>query len=113
MSSASKERSFAHRAGLGNVVGRGYYKHGDASGGYRNGYRRGKLDTAEGRIEYAVPQVRGTIEPFRSAIRDGLGTRSEELERLAIEMYARGLSVRDIEAAFTDGKGKSLLSKTA
>src|SRR5438876_8895808 len=96
-----------------DVLGRGYYAHGNEAGGHRNGYRRGKLDSAEGRIEYAVPQVRGTLEPFRSAIREAFGTRSEELERLAIEMYARGLSVRDIEAAFTDASGKSLLSKSA
>lgn len=42
-----------------DVVGRGYYVHGDGSGGHRNGYRRGRLDSAEGRIEYGVPQVRG------------------------------------------------------
>jgi putative transposase len=96
-----------------DVVGRGYYKHGDGAGGHRNGYRRGKLDSAEGRIEYAVPQVRGTVKPFQSAIREALGSRTEELERLAIEMYARGLSVRDIEAAFTDTRGNSLLSKSA
>lgn len=96
-----------------DVVGRGYYVHGEGVGGHRNGYRRGKLDTAEGRIEYGVPQVRGTVEPFHSAIREALSRRSEELERLAIEMYARGLSVRDIEAAFTDVSGKSLLSKSA
>lgn len=93
-----------------DVIGRGYYAHGDGSGGHRNGYRRGKLDSAEGRIEYAVPQVRGTLKPFQSAIREALGSRTE---RLAIEMYARGLSVRDIEAAFTDSGGKSLLSKSA
>src|SRR5438876_3514256 len=96
-----------------DVIGRGYYAHGDGSRGHRNGYRRGKLDSAEGRIEYAVPQVRGTLKPFQSAIREALGSRTEELERLAIEMYARGLSVRDIEAAFTDASGKSLLSKSA
>jgi putative transposase len=95
------------------VVGRGYYAHGDGGGGHRNGYRRGKLDTAEGRIEYGVPQVRGTPEPFRSMVREAMSGRSEELERLAIEMYARGLSVRDIEVAFTDASGKSLLSKSA
>ena len=94
-----------------DVIGRGYYVHGEGAHGHRNGYRRGKLDSAEGRIEYAVPQVRGT--PFQSAIREALGGRTEELERLAIEMYARGLSVRDIEAAFTDTSGKSLLSKSA
>jgi putative transposase len=88
-----------------DVIGRGYYAHGDGSGGHRNGYRRGQLDSAEGRIEYAVPQVRGTLKPFQSAIRAALGSRTEELERLAIEMYARGLSVRDIEAAFSDASG--------
>jgi putative transposase len=60
-----------------------------------------------------VPQVRGTLKAFQSAIREALGSRTEELERLAIEMYARGPSVRDIEAAFTDTRGNSLLSKTA
>ena len=96
-----------------DVIGRGYYAHGDGAGGHRNGNRRGKLDSAEGRIEYAVPQVRGTLKPFQSAIREALGSRTEELERLAIDMYARGLSVRDIEAAFTDTSGNSLLSKSA
>jgi putative transposase len=35
------------------------------------------------------------------------------LEDLAIEMLARGLSVRDIEDAFKDENGRLLLSKTA
>jgi len=39
--------------------------------------------------------------------------RTAELEALAVEMYARGLSTRDIEALFADGAGKSLLSRTA
>ena len=39
--------------------------------------------------------------------------RTAELEALAVEMYARGLSTRDIEALFADGSGKSLLSRTA
>jgi len=46
-------------------------------------------------------------------VREALSGRSEELERLAIEMYARGLSVRDIEAAFVDESGRSVLSKSA
>ena len=92
-------------------LGREYYARG-GSAGQRNGYRGGKLDTAEGRIEYAVPQVRG-IAGWRSAVREALSGRSEELERLAIEMYARGLSVRDIEAAFVDEGGRCVLSKSA
>ena len=93
------------------LLSREYYARGGGSG-HRNGYRRGKLDTAEGRVEYAVPQVRG-IERWRSAVRSALGGRSEELERLAIEMYARGLSVRDIEAAFRDDRGQCVLTKSA
>lgn len=94
-------------------LGRGYYAHG-AQAGHRNGYRTGRLKSAEGAIEYAVPQVRGTAAPYRSQIRRALASgRSEELERLAIEMYARGLSVRDIERTFTDRRGECLLSKSA
>src|SRR5207237_1831830 len=54
-----------------------------------------------------------TAELFRSRIREGIRGRTEELERLAVEMYARGLSVRDIEAAFTDETGRCALTKTA
>jgi transposase-like protein len=32
---------------------------------------------------------------------------------LAVELYARGLSTRDIEEAFTDERGKRLLSRAA
>ncbi len=38
---------------------------------------------------------------------------SEGLEDLAVEMLARGLSVRDIEDAFKDESGRLLLSRTA
>ena len=39
--------------------------------------------------------------------------RTEELETLAVEMYARGLSTRDIEAVFAGADGLRLLSRTA
>jgi transposase-like protein len=42
-----------------------------------------------------------------------LSGRSQELERLAVEMYARGCSTRDIEAIFQDEQGHSLLSRSA
>lgn len=103
----------ALEAEAGQELGRGYYEHGAGARGYRNGYRMGKMKTAEGVIEFAVPQVSDTAEPFRSQIRQVIRGRSEELERLAVEMYARGLSVRDIEAAFTDEAGRCVLTKTA
>src|SRR5439155_15204967 len=71
------------------------------------------LRTAEGPIEYGVPQVADRAEPFVSRVRAGLAGRTAELEQLALEMYARGLSTRDIEAAFRDASGTSLSSCTA
>jgi hypothetical protein len=55
----------------------------------------------------------GRDEPFRSAIRAHLKGHTQALEDLAIEMPARGLSVRDIEDAFKDESGRLLLSRTA
>jgi putative transposase len=93
--------------------GRGYYERGSSGRGYRNGYRVGRVKTAEGEIEFGVPQVSDTVELFRSKVRELICGRTEELERLAVEMYARGLSVRDIEAAFKDGSGRCVLTKNA
>ncbi len=89
-------------------------QHGAAAGaGYRNGYRTGRLKTAEGMVEYGAPQIADRVEPFRSKLRTVLAGRTEELEGLAVEMYARGLSTRDIEAVFADESGGSLLSRSA
>ena len=102
-----------------DVLGRDYYRHHDDAEqpsprqGYRNGHRTAKLASAEGAIEYSVPQVCDTDQPHRSQVRAALDGRSEELERLATEMYARGLSVRDIEDALRDGEGWTVLSRTA
>ena len=57
--------------------------------------------------------VRDTPEPFVSRVRAALSGRTRELERLAVELYARGLSTRDIEDAFTDETGRRLLSRAA
>ena len=94
-------------------LGRSRYERGGESAGYRNGVRTGRLRTAEGLVNYGVPQIRDTLEPFASSIRPNLKGRTEELENVALEMYARGLSMRDIEAAFTNESGECVLSKSA
>jgi putative transposase len=97
-----------------DTLGRDYYARGATPGaGYRNGYRTGRVRSAEGAIDYSAPQIADRVEPFHSRIRQALGGRTEALEALAVEMYARGLSTRDIEALFADETGKSLLSRTA
>ncbi len=104
----------ALEAEVAEALGRGYYENGATPGaGYRNGYRPSRLRTAEGAIEYGVPQVADRAETFVSRVRAGLAGRTAELEQLAVEMYARGLSTRDIEAAFRDASGASVLSRTA
>ncbi len=97
-----------------DALGRDYYARGAKPGaGYRNGYRRGRVPSAEGAIEYSAPQIADREEPFRSRIREVVRGRTEQLEALAVEMYARGLSTRDIEAVFAGADGRSLLSRTA
>ncbi|MGH8733886.1 MAG: IS256 family transposase, partial [Burkholderiales bacterium] len=66
-----------------------------------------------GPIGYAAPQVADRAEPFRSALREGLQGRTEALEDLAVELFARGLSTRDIADVFADGDGRPLLSRAA
>lgn len=97
-----------------DFIGRGRYQRGEAPRqGYRNGYEPASLQTAEGRLEVAAPQVRGSEPPYRSRLLAFLGEHTEVLEKLAVEMYARGLSTRDVEAAFTEATGDCLLSKSA
>jgi transposase-like protein len=97
-----------------DTLGRDYYARGATPGaGYRNGYRTGRVKSAEGAIEYSTPQIADRSETFRSRIRAVVRGRTEELEALAVEMYARGLSTRDIEALFADGDGRTLLSRSA
>lgn len=102
----------ALEAEVTDVLGRDYYERGEPAG-YRNGNRLGRLKTAEGIVEYAVPQGTGTAEPWASEVKQALSGRTEELERLVVEMYARGLSMRDIEAAFTGADGRCVLTKSA
>jgi putative transposase len=81
--------------------------------GYRNGYEAGRIRTAEGEILVQVPQVRDAPETYRSRLMTFLLGHSDVLERLAVEMYARGLSTRDIEDALEEATGDRLLSRTA
>ena len=99
---------------VSDVLGRERYERGEGEkAGYRNGYRTGRMKTAEGAVDYSAPQVRDTPEPFVSSVRAALSGRTRELERLAVELYARGLSTRDIEDTFIDETGRRLLSRAA
>ena len=85
---------------------------GEASG-YRNGYRRRPEENGGGDGGVVSTAIARYGEPFVSAVRENLAGRTEALEDLAVELFARGLSTRDIEAAFTDADGRRLVSRAA
>lgn len=77
-----------------DFLGRGHYER-QTEGkdvGYRNGYEPCNLKTAEGSICVLKPQVRGCEKPFNSKLGTFFKGNSQALGRLALEMYARGLS---------------------
>lgn len=106
-----------------DFLGRGRYERrgGERAGGerlserlYRNGYEDAALATAEGEVPVRRPQVRGAEEPYRSKLMEFLSGNSEALQRLVAEMYARGLSTRDVEECFrNEQSGELMISRTA
>ena len=80
--------------------------------GYRNGYEKNRINTPEGTLTLEIPQVRDTEEPFKSRIKKFFKTNTDILEKLATEMYVRGLSTRDIEEALYSATGDRVLSKS-
>jgi putative transposase len=105
----------ALEAEVGEQLGREYYRHRqkpEQPEAHRNGYRYSRLKTGEGEIRFAVPQVAG-LKGYASKLKESLSGRTDELERLGMELYARGLSTRDIERTFVDDDGKALLSRSA
>src|SRR5919109_1250911 len=68
--------------------------------GSRNGTRPKAIQTAEGELSIAMPQVRQTAEQFVSKIIPDTKAvvRTRPLEALIIGSYVRGLSDRDIES---------------
>jgi putative transposase len=97
-----------------DYLGRDRYERQPDVKGYRNGYKPGRIRRAEGEIPLAMPQVRGSAETYRSKLLEFLRGNSDVLEYLVTQMYSRGLSTRDVEAAFRDPySGEMLLSRTA
>jgi putative transposase len=101
-----------------DFLGRGRYERQEHSlhkgRSYRNGYEDRTLATAEGEVGVRMPQVRGEDAPYRSKLMEFLSGNSEALERLVTEMYARGLSTRDVEECFRDETtGELMISRSA
>jgi transposase-like protein len=81
----------------------GYEKHsplGDLTGNSRNGYNTKTLQTQMGKAEIQVPRDRnGEFEPH---LIEKYQTKSNDIEKQIIAMYAKGMSTRDIEDHLRD-----------
>src|SRR5215204_4518536 len=81
--------------------------------GLRNGFRPRRVQTAEGELEVAIPQVREAAETFASKLfpRTPKLLRTEPLKALVVGAFVRGLSMRDVES-LCEQAGLGQLSKS-
>ena len=93
---------------------RARYERTPDAAGSRNGSRPRRVQTAEGEIIVAVPQVRDTLTRFVSSVIPDTKAiiRTRPLEALVIGAYVRGLSDRDIESLAREA-GLGAISRTA
>lgn len=77
--------------------------------GYANGFKDKTLTTRLGPITFDIPQVRGDIDFYPSALEKG--RRSEQALKLALaEMYVQGVSTRKVSAIVEELCGSSVSS---
>jgi transposase-like protein len=77
--------------------------------GQANGFKPKTLDTRVGPIQFQIPQVRGDLDFYPSALEKGV--RSEQALKLALaEMYVQGVSTRKVSAIVEQLCGSSVSS---
>lgn len=85
------------------------YQRTDARKGHANGFKDKTLTTRLGPITFDIPQVRGGVAFYPSALQKGL--RSEQALKLALaEMYVQGVSTRRVAAIVEQLCGTSVSS---
>lgn len=95
-----------------DFLNRDWHQPNNESKGYRNGYYDRRIRSSEGPINVKVPRVRDTEEAFKSSVLQHIHSLEQKVENLAVEMYVRGMSTRDIEDTFIDEDGKTFLSRS-
>jgi transposase-like protein len=85
------------------------YERTKARQGHANGFKPKTLATRVGAIQFRVPQVRGGLDFYPSALEKGV--RSEQALMLALaEMYVQGVSTRKVSAIVEQLCGTSVSS---
>jgi len=91
------------------VLGAAAYERTESRKGYANGYKPKGIETRMGRMVVDVPQVRGDVQFYPSALEKGC--RSERALKLAIaEMYVQGVSTRRVTEVLEKMCGLSVSS---
>jgi putative transposase len=104
----------ALEAEVDEFLGRQWHKpmKNETQQGYRNGYYKRNVSVPGSRLSLSVPRVRKTHSRFVSRLLKGCVQITEKLKTLALEMYVRGLSTRDIEEAFVDQNGEPFFGRS-
>jgi putative transposase len=85
----------AMKAERSHALGAGAYERSDKRRGYANGFKPKTINTRLGSMTVQIPQVRGEVDFYPSALERGV--RSERALKLAIaEMYVHGVSTRKV-----------------
>jgi len=85
------------------------YERTESRTGHANGFKAKTLDTRVGPISFSIPQVRGGVSFYPSALDKGV--RSEQALKLALaEMYVQGVSTRKVAAIVEQLCGSSVSS---
>ncbi|KKL27882.1 hypothetical protein LCGC14_2380710 [marine sediment metagenome] len=77
------------------ALGAGLHERSESRMGYANGYKPKTVATRMGKITFDVPQARGDVDFYPSALEKGI--RSERALKIALaEMYIQGVSTRRV-----------------
>lgn len=83
-------------------LGAGKYERSEERTGYANGYKPKTLNTAAGKLQLQIPQVRNSERPFYPKSLER-GSRSDRALKMAVaEMYIKGVSTRKVQDIFTE-----------
>lgn len=78
------------------------HQHSTERDGHANGFKPRKFQTAIGKLDLAMPQVRGSSETFRTSLLEK-GSRSDRALKSAIAtMYVQGVSTRRVTSVVED-----------
>lgn len=86
------------------------YERAEARNGHANGFKPRTLQTSIGKLDLAVPQVRGSSEIFRTSLLEA-GSRTDRSLKAAIaEMYLQGVSTRRVTKVLEELCGLEITS---